>query len=141
MTGNFRRLIIGVAITALGIMVLWSIVARQPDGSCLDPVIIGGNALDLAAFAATPRSLGAPYSSVHEVSQQASWRIARIRAKSETSFVDSLYDDDPSYSLQIDIVVVHGDEISGQIARQLSTWRYGRVICPFVLDSGGPPPR
>ncbi|MDW8325339.1 MAG: hypothetical protein RMK99_02130 [Anaerolineales bacterium] len=143
MLRNVLRVCLGLLLAGFLAIVVWSMAARQPDGSCLNPIIIGGQDLDAANIASNISFPGAPYRATYPLFAQdtlTAFRIANLRAKSETSVIDSLMDDDPTYILGVDLVTAPDDSSKPRVW-ELRTWRYGIVLCPFVLDAGGPLPQ
>jgi hypothetical protein len=140
MTRKLSLVTFSIVLMGLAGIAAWSIAARQPDGSCLNPVVLGGKGLDAATIALGIRPPGTPYRATFPVLSEdklAALSLGNVRAKNEASFIDSLLDDDPTYLLRVDLVTMRA---GGSQTTQLGAWRYGRVICPFVLDGGGPAP-
>jgi hypothetical protein len=67
-----------------------------------------------------------------------SWEVERLTVGNTQSLIASLRDDDPIYTYTIDFRVLYRDGSEQRF--RLSSWRYGLVVCPFVLVSGDGPP-
>lgn len=67
-----------------------------------------------------------------------SWEVERLTVGNTQSLIASLRDDDPIYTYTIDFRVLYRD--GGEQRFRLSSWRYGLVVCPFVLVPGDGPP-
>jgi hypothetical protein len=66
------------------------------------------------------------------------WQIEGVRVANSFPLWASLLDDDPVYSLEVDLAVERAD---GNRARlRWSTWRYGLVVGPVVISYGDGPP-
>jgi hypothetical protein len=67
-----------------------------------------------------------------------SWQIVRVRTENTFPIWESLLDDDPVYSLVVDLEV---EFANGRQARlQWSTWRYGWILGPLAVSYGDGPP-
>jgi hypothetical protein len=67
-----------------------------------------------------------------------SWEVERLTVGNTQSLIASLRDDDPIYTYTIDFRVLYTDGSEQRF--RLASWRYGLVVCPFVLVSGDGPP-
>jgi hypothetical protein len=66
------------------------------------------------------------------------WQIEGVRVANSFPLWVSLLDDDPVYSLEVDLAVERAD---GNRARlRWSTWRSGLVVGPVVISYGDGPP-
>ncbi len=64
------------------------------------------------------------------------WHVPTSTATSNSFFWT--VDDDPTYLHEFDIYVTYQD---GDLAViRWSSWRYGRLLCPFVISLGNGPP-
>ncbi len=67
-----------------------------------------------------------------------SWQVLRVQTENLFPLWESVRDDDPVYSLKVDLEVEYAN---GQRSRlQWSTWRYGLVLGPIVYSIGDGPP-
>lgn len=65
------------------------------------------------------------------------WEIERVHVGNTVSLLESITDDDPVYSYAIDLHAIYADGSQGRL--RWSSWRYGLVVCPFVISGDGPP--
>lgn len=62
------------------------------------------------------------------------WQIVRVRTRNTFPIWESVLDDDPVYSLVVDLDVEYANGRQGRL--QWSTWRYGWVLGPLVVSYG-----
>jgi hypothetical protein len=66
------------------------------------------------------------------------WQIVRVQTANVFPWWQSVLDDDPVYSLEVDLEVEYSD--GHQAHLRWSTWRYGLVLGPIVISYGDGPP-
>ncbi|MCC6192576.1 MAG: hypothetical protein IT318_26420 [Anaerolineales bacterium] len=67
-----------------------------------------------------------------------SWQVVHVRTRNTFPILESLLDDDPVYSLVVELDVEYAN--GGQARLQWNTWRYGWVLGPLVVSYGDGPP-
>jgi hypothetical protein len=155
-----RLLLAGLVALLLGLPLLglWRVASTRP---CRWPVFIprahltglgraiNGNPLppldDVIRLAGgLPRSgfevssTGLDYWSARRVHPAASWRFQSVTVHGDQSLRYRLFDDDPTYGITVDTEIHYADG-TRRVLRWI-TWRYGLVLCPFVIPYGDGPP-
>jgi hypothetical protein len=66
------------------------------------------------------------------------WQILRVQTDNLFPLWESALDDDPVYSLTVDLDVEYANGVRARL--RWSTWRYGLVLGPVVFSYGDGPP-
>jgi hypothetical protein len=133
-------------VSVLFVLVLGSVLLFPDHTNCDAPVILGNRGrADLIIADLISQTGGLPKpgvgatrrivtkDNVHPVDD---WEIERVHVGNTVSLLGSLTDDDPVFAYTIDFRAVYAD--GSQERLRWSSWRYGLVVCPFVLSGDGP---
>lgn len=142
-------IIAGVGVVLLAICT--ALVRLPQSGYCRSPLFIGAHyGPDASSVASLIQQAGGLPKSNAEVkpglnfSQAVSiypvsrWEIEKVSVWDKQPLWNRISDDDPTYGIAVDLRVHYGD--GGRGVLRWNTWRYGLVLCPFVLGYGDGPP-
>jgi hypothetical protein len=145
-------LVVGLLLACLG---LSATLYRAGGGDCRNPAFLTRTSAGLdypipafdqiiAVTGGLPRSNaewdGFAYEFPHylHLHPVTTWRIVSVQAWTNEPIQQRLVDDDPTYSLTLDIEVEYADGSLGLL--RWSRWQYGLLLCPFVVPAGDGPP-
>lgn len=69
---------------------------------------------------------------------ESNWQVVRVVLENPFPTWQSIIDDDPNFGVQVDIQVDYRDGDKGLL--RWETWRYGLLICPYLVSYGDGPP-
>jgi len=138
----------------LGALVLASAARWAILGECRNPAILARPSLGvghplpdfdaiIAVTGGLPRSNawwdGAAFEFPHflRLAPVSAWRMRAIEAATTEPLHERVLDDDPTYTLVLEIEVDYADGTTGVL--RWARWQYGLLLCPFVVPYGDGP--
>lgn len=140
-----------VGVIMLVICATLALVTQPQSGNCESPLFIGAHygpdALSVASLiqraGGLPKSnaevkSGLNFSQAVSIYPVSRWEIEKVSVWDKQPLWNRISDDDPTYGIAVDLRVHYAN--GGRGVLRWNTWRYGLVLCPFVLGYGDGPP-
>jgi hypothetical protein len=145
---RLRHLLGNVTLALLLLLPLASLARMANGNNCRHPFILGNAIPPLAAIiqnaGGLPRVGGEMnsdtfvFSAFSDVQPVTTYSVVSVVASDGQPLHVRALDDDPNYGLMVDVDVTFAD--GTQRVMRWTTWRYGLVLCPFVIPYGDGPP-